>query len=226
LYSPWQSGFLGQLAIASEAVLLGQALDDVFGPTLLQLGRWGGSGELWQNAPSRRPCVCAPQVDAGVDIVTRLSELPVSGAGADAVILAHALETVSDAHALLREADRVLMGEGTLIVLGFRPISPWGWRAKASRRGFPPGSQRLVSERRVRDWLKVLGYELERVRYGLYCLPFAAAPNAPASIRRGWIYPFAAGVYLLKARKRLYGVTPLRPRKRRAVLGGALEPTA
>jgi hypothetical protein len=44
-------------------------------------------------------------------------------------------------------------------------------------------------------------------------------------MRRGWFYPFSAGVYLLKARKRLFGVTPLRARKRPAVLGGALEPT-
>ena len=142
------------------------------------------------------------------------------------MLLPHALEFEPDPHAVLREADRVLVGEGQLIVLGFRPASPWGWRARASRSGFPPGLKRVLSEGRVRDWLVLLGYEIIAVQRYLYNLPLDG--HCDASLRRGWFYPFPAGAYLLKARKRLYGLTPLRPRKRerRSLLGGALEPSA
>ena len=40
-------------------------------------------------------------------------------------------------------------------------------------------------------------------------------------------YPLPAGAYLLKARKRLYTLTPVRPRLREkpAVIGGLVKPT-
>lgn len=213
------------MTLSSEAELLARALEGVFGPVLLQVGHWGDGKELWPQGPQRRPLLIAPQAGSGTDLVSLLAHLPVANACADAVLIPHALEFSDEPLALLREADRVLMGEGSLIVIGFRPSSPWGWRAAASRRGFPPGSRRVISERRVHDWLSLLGYEIEPVRHCLYTLPFGGAGGAPSSLRRGWFYPFPAGVYLLKARKRLFGVTPLRARLRPAVLGGALEPT-
>lgn len=225
LESSWHSGALGRLTIATEARLLAQALEGVFGPVQLQLGHWGEGLELWPAQSPRRPLLCAPQPGLDTHAITRLSQLPLAGTCADAVLLAHALEFSDDPLALLREADRILMGEGTLLVLGFNPASPWGWRAAASRHGFPPGLQRVIPEWRVRDWLSLLNYELEPARQGLYTLPFGGEQRASASLRRGWVYPFPAGVYLLRARKRLYGVTPLRRRMRPAMLGGALEPS-
>ena len=226
LNSLWQSGALGRMTIASEAALLGRALEGVFGPVLLQLGHWGDGKELWPQGTQRSPQLIAPQPNGATDVIARLAQLPVANACADAVLLAHALEFNDEPLAVLREADRVLMGEGSLIVMGFNPASPWGWRAAASRHGFPPGLQRVISARRVHDWLSLLSYEIEPARHCLYTLPFGGAEGAPVSVRRGWFYPFPAGVYLLKARKRLYAVTPLRARLRPAVLGGALEPTA
>jgi SAM-dependent methyltransferase len=225
LNSLWQSGALGRMTIASEAELLARAIEGVFGPVVLQLGHWGDGKELWPLGPQRRPLLVAPQPGRGTDVIARLAHLPVANTAADAVLLAHALEFSDEPLALLREADRVLMGEGCLIVMGFKPTSPWGWRAAASQCGFPPGLQRVIPERRVRDWLTLLGYEIEPTRHCLYTLPFGGAAGKPSSMRRGWFYPLPAGVYLLKARKRLFGVTPLRARLRPAVLGGALEPT-
>lgn len=223
--SSWHSSALGRLIHATEARLLAQALEGVFGPVQLQLGHWGQGLELWPAQPPRRPMLIAATPGLDTHVVARPTQLPLASAGADAVLLAHALEFGDDPLALLRETDRVLMGEGTLLVLGFNPASPWGWRAAASRSGFPPGLQRVITERRVRDWLSLLNYEIAPARHGLYTLPFGGSDAAPASTRRGWVYPFPAGVYLLSARKRLYSVTPLRARLRPAVLGGVLEPS-
>jgi hypothetical protein len=91
------------------------------------------------------------------------------------VLLPHTLEVASDPYAVLREADRVLVAEGQLIVLGFRPASLWGLRAAASQSGFPPGLERTLSASRVTDWLGLLSYEILSVRPYLYRLPRCCA---------------------------------------------------
>jgi hypothetical protein len=46
-------------------------------------------------------------------------------------------------------------------------------------------------------------------------------------LRRGLTHPLPANAYLLKARKRIYTLTPIRPRfrERPAVLGGLVKPS-
>jgi SAM-dependent methyltransferase len=190
--------------IAAEAAVLGAAYDDVFGFELLQLGVWGTGRELLAQCRIRHQTVAAARAGEGVDLVCLPGQLPVASNSVDAVLMPHALESADDPHALLLEADRVLVGEGQLLILGFNPRSAWGWRVH--------GSLRPLSEGRVRDWLTLLRYEIAPTRRYLST----------------WPLPWPAGAWLLKARKRLYGLTPIRPRKRerRAVLGSALEPSA
>ena len=229
----WQSSPLARQLIQTEAILLEAAMADVFGLEMLQLGRWGARHQLLAGNRIRHQTVLASQVAADVDIVARLAHLPVQSSAIDAVLLPHVLEYESDPHAVLREADRVLVGEGQLLILGFQPAGPWGWRAAASRSGFPPGSRRLLSEQRLRDWLGLLRYEIVAVQRYLYRWPFEtktvpdAATAGQRGLKRGWVYPWPAGAYLLRARKRVYSATPLRARRRerRAVLGGAWEPS-
>jgi SAM-dependent methyltransferase len=227
----WQATPLASSLIATEAALLVGAMDDVYGIELLQLGQWGLQRELMAGARIRNQSLAAPTGAEGVDVVARLTHLPIQSSAIDAVLLPHVLEFERDPHAVLREAERVLIGDGQIVVLGFHPGSPWGWRAAASRSGFPPGLRRLLPEHRLRDWLRLLRFEISSVQHYLYCLPTAppsgTGTTMPRGLRRGWFYPWPAGAYLIKARKRLYSVTPLRPRKRerRSLLGGALEPS-
>ena len=104
-------------------------------------------------------------------------------------------------------------------------------RARASRSGFPPGLRRVLPERRVRDWLVLLGYDVVDSRRYLYCSPWSSGlPAGEGSARilnRGITHPLPGSAYLLKARKRVYTLTPVRPRLREkpAVLGGLVKPT-
>ena len=77
-------------------------------------------------------------------------------------------EFADDPDAIVCEFDRVLVAEGQLLVLGFQPGRLWGMRARWSRTGFPPGMRRVLSERRLREWLVLLGYEIvaERSPWG------------------------------------------------------------
>lgn len=230
----WQAERLGRALIQAEAQLLATTFDDVFGLELLQLGAWGVGRELLAPARIRRQSVIADamQSSAGGDLVASLAHLPISNASVDAVLLPHTLEVAADPYAVLREADRVLMAEGQLIVLGFRPASLWGLRAAASQSGFPPGLRRTLSASRVTDWLGLLSYEILSVRPYLYRLPRAlrGEVNAavPSMLRRGWFYPWPSAAYLIKARKRVYTLTPIRPRlrERPRVFGSLAEPSA
>jgi SAM-dependent methyltransferase len=231
--SEWQGGRLGQLLIQAEARLLAETFDDVFGLELLQLGTWGRGRELLAHARIGRQSVVAedPASPCGGHVVASLAHLPIGSDAVDAVLLPHCLEFVSDPYAVLREADRVLAAEGQLIVLGFRPFSFWGLRAAASRRGFPPGLRRTLSAGRLRDWLKLLSYEVVSLRPYLYRLPRPPSGSieaaTPSILRRGWLYPWPASAYIMKARKRIYTLTPVRPRlrERPSVLGGLVEPS-
>ena len=83
----------------------------------------------------------------------------------------------------------------------------------------------------MRDWLGLLSYEIVSVQPYLYHLP--RTPRAsldaviPSMLHRGWFYLWPAAAYLVKARKRVYTLTPIRPRlrERQRVLGGLAEPS-
>jgi SAM-dependent methyltransferase len=228
----WLTSPLAQELVAAEAELLGGMLDDVFGLEMLQLGCWGPAGALIGASRTRRQTIVDETAKAGeAGLRAHLSALPVQPASVDAVLLPHTLEFDRDPQAIVREADRVLTGEGQLIVLGFKPFSLWGLRAAASDEGFPPGIHELLPEARVRDWLALLGYEVVQSRHYLYSRPWQRS-RAPLGnrrmLRRGFLNPLPAGAYAIKARKHVYRPTLIRPRWRQArpqVLAGLVEPT-
>jgi SAM-dependent methyltransferase len=161
--------------------------------------------------------------------------LPFASDSIDAILLPHTLELVEDPYAVLREAERVLCAEGCLMICGFNPFSGWGARRMFSRffrrRVFPPETQRLLAERRLRDWVALLGFDVDSVYGYLGLLPVPGTRRSRESEggEAGFMprAPLAAGAYLLKARKRVPTLTLLRPRRRarQRVLVGAAEPT-
>ena len=231
----WLRSPLGQRVYALERKHVTEALAQVFGWQLLQIGEWGHDGLLAEARTQHKTVLSRPWrvTDPATGIASRVQSrtdaLGIASDSVDAVFLPHTLEYEPDPHAVLREVERILMGDGHLIVLGFRPLSLWGMRHLLARDGFPPGSERLLAERRLRDWLKLLGFEIVDAHRYLFTWPWGRA--APGSERllevvgeRAW--PVFAGGYLLKARKRVYAMTPIRFRwrKRAQPVGGLIEP--
>ena len=220
---------------ALERKLAGEALAQVFGWQLLQIGLWGDDDGLIAEARTQRKSVLAwhgarPPARHR-PIRSRTDSLAIASDSVDAVLLPHTLEYEPEPHEILREVGRILSGEGHLIVLGFRPLSSWGLRHCSRKSGFPPGIERLIGEGRLRDWLKLLGFEIVDARRYLFTL---AVRRAARRRRRrffersgNYLWPMFAGGYLIKARKRVYTLTPIRPRwrLRPKVVGGLIEPT-
>jgi SAM-dependent methyltransferase len=222
----WFAGPLGVRVLREEAALANLALDTVFGFELLQMGAWGPARHLLAGARTQHTTLVAPEVSPGVTLCAPLDTLPFRSDSIDAILLPHTLELVEDPYAVLREAERVLTGEGCLMICGFNPFSGWGARRvfgqSFGRRPFPPHTQRMLSERRLRDWVALLGFDVDSVHGYLGFLPLKGG-TADVQPRRA----LTAGAYLLKARKRVSTLTLILPRRRvrQRVLVGAAEPT-
>ena len=224
--SDWFKSPLGARVLREEAALAMRALDTVFGFELLQVGAWGPSHHLLEGARTQHATLLAPEIAPGVTLCAPLDTLPFKSDSIDAILLPHTLELVQDPYAVLREAERVLTGEGCLMICGFNPFSGWGARRVFGRYfrrpEFPPGTQRMLSERRLRDWVALLGFDVDSVHGYLGFLPLKGGA-ADVQARRA----LTSGGYLLKARKRVSTLTLIRPRRRvrQRVLVGAAEPT-
>jgi SAM-dependent methyltransferase len=231
----WFESPLGTRVLREENSLARVALEDVFGFELLQVGAWGPGRHLLGAARTQHTTLVAPESAPGVTLRAPLASLPFASDTIDAILLPHTLELVEDPYAVLREAERVLCAEGCLMICGFNPFSGWGARRVFSRyfrrRVFPPHTLRLLAERRLRDWVALLGFDVDSVYGYMGMLPMSGsrrsrdaemgeAAFAPRS-------PITSGAYLLKARKRIQTLTLLRPKRRalQRVLVGAAEPT-
>ena len=166
-----------------------------------------------------------PSPDTPVSLALDATALPFGEASMDLVLLPHTLEASADPHATLREVARVLVPEGHLVVLGFNPTSLWGvqqsGRVIAQRMGSQdppiiPDVDDLIGYWQLRDWLRLLGFEIDAGCFGCYR---PSLGNAKWFQRLHWLesagdrwWPFLGGVYFLLATKHVRGVRMLQPR--------------
>ena len=204
----WFEGRVGAYLLRQERAVLAEALPTIFGYFLVQAGCWGPAGSLLQASPIRNQFVLSARDANGVQLRGHPEYLPFAADSVDALLLPHTLERFKDPHRILREAERVLTGEGHLIVLGFHPWSMWGLR---QRLGKPmPWTGHYVRVGRMQEWLTVLGFETVRVRHYLYRPPLARAALVRSAFLDHWRWRITASAYMLVARKRVFAMTPLR----------------
>lgn len=250
----WLQTLTGRNLLREEVRQVRRALDTIFGDQLVQVGAWGEPGLFRRLARTRRAAVFAAAPSPGVDVVSAPDALALAADSIDAVLLPHTLELADDPHAVLREVDRVLRPDGHLVALGFNPWGWWGLRHVLSRPGFPPGSQRMIADGRLCDWLRLLEFKVHHASFYYFVPPLLRGATrrqrrqargqeaGPASdsgalerfsgqigpvlrlVRR---VPAFAGCYVLVARKQAYTMTPIRLawRRRTSLVGTVVNPT-
>jgi SAM-dependent methyltransferase len=140
-------------------------------------------------------------------VVSSSTELALDHDSADLVILHHALDFSEDPHQTLREASRILNPSGQMVLIGFNPMSLWGLYRLIQRRKQGVWGNRFIGGGRVEDWLNLLGFKVERLRYHFYAPPL----NNLSLIKRfSWIdntinskVPLGA-YYVIVAKKQQY----------------------
>jgi SAM-dependent methyltransferase len=223
----WLETPAGQYLLDWESAQFDRAVADIFGFHALQLGL-PELDALQANRMPHRWLACdetqlsrAPR-DAA--LFTDFSALPFAAASLDLVLLPHALELHTDPHATLREVERVLLPEGRVVISGFNPIGLWAMRQRRARltqrlgfgERFQPDVGHWIGYRRMRDWLRLLGFEVEQHQFGCY---------RPALHGQEWLercawmdrvgarwWPILGSAYFIVAVKRVRGMRLLEAR--------------
>ena len=106
-----------------------------FGWHALQMGM--PAWPLLRNSRAQHHWVATQGTNAHVDaaapspdLLLDFTALPFAEASIDLIVLPYALEASNHPHTALREAARVLVPEGHLLMLGFNPASLWGLQQK------------------------------------------------------------------------------------------------
>lgn len=211
--SAWFETPQGRLLLESEQHLLTQELEHLFGSYLVHYGPQSRSRP--ESTTIKRSVRIGPSLP-GVEILCEECSWPIGEHAADVVVVQHGLDFSLSPHALLREAARSVRPGGHLLVLGINPWSSWGASHLLSRKVFRQA--RCIRPTRVGDWLNLLGFALEKRRFGCYCPPLS---STQWSARLSWMERMGqrlqvpcGGFYLLVARKLMVGLRPLRESRR------------
>lgn len=230
--SRWLASPLGTRLLEYESKLADEAVAGFFGLYAVQIGCWGDTDLLLRAARTQRAAVIHQHMQPGISLISLPTRLAIASDSVDGVVLPHVLELSSSPHQVLREAHRILVGDGHLLIQGFNPFGLWGVRHLFKRRRSVPGIQRLMPEYRVNDWLSLLGFEVVQKQYYFYGVPV----NHEGTLHRlsklekigQRFWPKLGAGYMIVARKRVYTLTPIKPAWRRQpkLVGGLVEPTS
>ena len=211
----WLASPAGRHVLDWEQRQIDAIASDIFGFNALQLGLPRTDFLRANRIPLHRTVG-----DIGpVDVVCDFSALPFAAASTDLAILPHVLEFAEQPHQILREIERIMIPEGQLLIIGFNPLSPWGLRKCLPHDELFPWNGHFLTLNRLKDWLKLLGFEIDRGTLGC---------DAPS----GWWLPvvgrcwsFSRGIYILRAIKRTPGMRLITPNWRRSgIRAKALRP--
>jgi len=234
----WFDSTLGHYLQQEEQPLYDQAVVDLFGFNALQMGC--PQMDLLRNSRVAYRYVSSDFADAAarVDLQCCDDFLPIADTSLDLLLLPHRLEFSERPHQTLREAERVMIPEGHLLISGFNPLSLWGFAlglknivsGRCCTRTYPWNS-RFIGLARLKDWLTLLGFEVLSVETCCHIPPFEQETwrqrfRFMHKLGNRWL-PFMGGVYFIVAKKRVAGMTPLKPNWKKSPLqpGLAVRPT-
>lgn len=213
--------------LAWETRQIDDAVADIFGFNALQIGL--PQRELLQA----NRMALKLRIGSGNNVAIRCDPmaLPIANQSIDLVVLPHVLEFAADPHQILREVERVLIPEGQVIITGFNPLSLWGLRRRLRRTSSFPWNGSYLSPLRLKDWLMLLGFDVDRGNYGCYAPPCEQQQwlqrwrFLETAGRRWW--KFSGAVYMLRAVKRVHGMRLITPNwRKKPVRAKGLRPIA
>jgi SAM-dependent methyltransferase len=215
----------GRYLLAWERAEFDRAVADMFGFHALQLGLPELDALQCNRMPHRWLALSEPPSPGATKpaLVTDFAALPFEENSLDLVVLPHSLELNIDPHATLREVERVLVPEGRVVICGLNPASLWGLRQRRAhlyrKLGFGelflPAEGEFIGYWRLRDWLRLLSFEVEASHFGCWRPSFKTDRWLE---RFDWMdhtgerwWPIFGAVYFIVAVKRVRGIKLIGP---------------
>ncbi len=210
----WYQSPLGQYLIQQLREQLDEFLSTSFGYYAISLGCEYPAQEVLRSCRVKH-IFRLGQGGPEQDVCTNGVSLPIASDCTDLVVLMHTLSQSRDAHAILREVNRILIPDGKLIIIDFNPVSLWGLRHLfQSWLDNAPWTGHYYTAGRLKDWASLLGFEqLHHYRCG-YMLPFNYLKMVERSrifskFSRRWL-GFSSALNVLIFEKNTIPLTPIR----------------
>ncbi len=205
----WDELALGEWLKEQEQSFVSECCPRLFGYHLLKLGTLSGQLSCSESLIHHQITMTHGPDPGG--IYADYNHLPLQSASIDACVMTHLLEFSPDPHQVLREVERVLTADGTLVISGFNPWSLYGLKRLTRRHSRQ--DMHLYSPGRIHDWLNLLGFEVLRDERRGFSRFVGKKPRGGRTARLGRTYfrPVAS-VYVMVARKRTLPLTPVRKR--------------
>ena len=236
----WLASPPGRCLLQWEQQVLDRATTDAFGYHALQLGlpgleglranrmphRWVASDSLADPLPLSLPdpgdeSITTVSPEMPVALRCEFDALPFPDHSIDLAVLPHTLELARDPHLALGEVERVLVPEGRVVIVCLNPASAWALRQRAGRavqglgvgRASPlylPRTGAFLAYWRLRDWLRLLGFEVESAAFGIWRPPVRSQRWLERwewiePVGRTW-WPVLGAAYCVQAVKRVRGM--------------------
>ena len=186
-----------------------------FGYHLLKLGALSNEIEIPDCTINHRVSIGAK--DTCANVIGDIDDLPMQEHSVDVCLLSHALEFSLDPHHVIREANRVLIPNGYLVITGFNPLSLVGFnRLLPYRKHKTPWNERFFSPMRIKDWLHLMGFEILADQRCLHSSLVGKVSSE--SLQSTWnvfaksYLPALGSVYVIVAKKRVLPLTPIKPK--------------
>src|SRR3990167_6277251 len=207
----WFDSPPGRYLLAWEQARFDEAVADVFGYHSLQIGMPLLDGLRTNRMPHRWLALDelpspGPGVGPAPDLLAHAVALPFPDNSLDLVLLPHALELSHDPHVALREVARGLRQQRVRL---YQRLS--GGRGRL----YLPDVGEFISAWRLRDWLRLLNFEVEPADFGCYR---PAVRSEHWMERFAWMervgercWPILGAGYFVVGVKRVHGMRLMEP---------------
>ena len=211
----WQDLPNGSTILSAINLQLQPWWNKFFGYHLLKIGALSAEIETPDSLIPHH--LSTSSLDGKGSVIADIDDLPFLKHSIDVCVLSHTLEFSIDPHHVIREANRVLIPDGYLVITGFNPYSLVGINQLIpNRRQRSPWREHFFSPMRIKDWLHLMGYEILADKRCVYS-------NLNGTLNNGVVASYShrffekylnsfGSVYVIIAKKRTLPLTPVKPK--------------